>query len=137
MEYIENFLAYLNNNKNEITLKYKFYIDNCINEFNEIYEINHIKEINDGNLEIIELNTNKFEFELFGKIFVDINKDNCILIINENIIRLRQNIKISEIFECSNQKRIEYPIHLKVQLIEKLNIKITDFSFMFFGISTL
>ena len=97
-----------------------YFVDiNIINLKYKIYEKNII---------------NNSRIQLFGREFVDNNKENCFLIIHKNIIKLSNNIKLEDIF---NEVPKFYPIHLKVQLIERKRKKMTNFSFMFNDISSI
>ena len=75
------------------------------------------------------------KIELFGEIFVNNNKDNCFLVINEKLIDLDRFIYLSEIY--NNLYKISFPIKLEVRLIEQKYKKMTNMSFMFYGIKTL
>ena len=97
-----------------------YFVD--INIINLEYEINEINIINDSRI------------QLLGNEFVNNNKEKCFLIIHENIFKLRNNIKLGDIF---NEVPNFYPIHLKVQLIERKRKKMTNFSFMFNDISSI
>ena len=105
--FIENFITYLYDNNEKIILKYTFSKDSIID------------------------NT----LELFGDQFSENNKEKCILIINDNILNLKKNFKISEIYDEDNQ--IDSKWSLEAQLIEKNNNDITDLSYMFYDISSL
>ena len=97
-----------------------YFVDiNIINLKYKIYEKNII---------------NNSRIQLFGREFVNNNKENCFLIIHKNIIKLSNNIKLEDIF---NEVPNFYPIHLKVQLIERKRKKMTNFSFMFNDISSI
>ena len=100
-------IYYFNDYNNEINLIYKFEKDN----------------IKDNSI------------ELFGEIFINNNKEICILIINERIFELCRFINLSDIYD--NLIIIEYPIKLEVKLIERKNKKITNLSFMFYNILSL
>ena len=86
------------------------------------------------NYEFEEDNSKMNIIELFGEKFVDNNKENCFLIINEKIIELSRFINLYDIFENIPTK---WPIQLNVLLIERKYKLMTDFSYMFDGISTL
>ena len=105
---IENYIKYYDDKHKEIKLNYQIEID--------------------------RINNN--DVELFGEIFVNNNKDNFFLVINENLFDLKRFINLEEIFE---EKDLEdkYSITLEVKLIEKNNRRATDLSFMFFDIQTL
>ena len=104
---LEKYFIFYYSDYNELNLKYKF----------------EEEDIKDNSI------------ELFGEIFVNNNKDNCFLIINENIFDLCRFIHLYEIFD--NQDNIDKPLQLDVKLIEPKNNLIIDASFMFNGISTL
>ena len=96
----------------------------------------YFKDYNEINLhyEFNEENIKNKKVELFGEKFVNNNKENCFLIINENIIELEREINLEDIF---GKIPIELPIHLDVQLIERKRKIMTDLSFMFNEISTI
>ena len=104
---LEKYFIFYYSDYNELNLKYKF----------------EEEDIKDNSI------------ELFGEIFVNNNKENCFLIINENIFDLCRFIHLYEIFD--NQDNIDKPLQLDVKLIEPKNNLIIDASFMFNGISTL
>ena len=96
----------------------------------------YFKDYNEINLhyEFNEENIKNKKVELFGEKFVNNNKENCFLIINENIIELEREINLEDIF---GKIPIELPIHLDVQLIERKRKIMSDLSFMFNEISTI
>ena len=104
---IEKYVSYFFGDCNKIYLKYEF------------------------NKEDIKYNS----FELFGVIFINNNKENLFLFINEKIHELNRYINISDIFD--NYINIKYPIQLEVQLINHNNNIINNISFMFYGINNL
>ena len=113
---------------------------NC-NQFKTISNLErfatfYFKDYNEINLhyEFNEENIKNKKVELFGGKFVNNNKENCFLIINENIIELEREINLEDIF---GKIPIELPIHLDVQLIERKRKIMTDLSFMFNEISTI
>ena len=105
---IENYINYYQDKHKEIKLKYQIKKDKI----------------------------NKNSFELFGQIFVNNNKDNFFLVINGNLIDLKRFINLEEIYEDKNLED-KNPFILEVKLLEKINRKSTDLSFMFFDIQTL
>ena len=104
---IERFALLYFHDYNEIKLNYEFYEDN-------------IKD--------------NYEVELFGEIFVNNNKENCFLIIKENIMELVNSINLKNIFDVIYSVP---PIYLDVQLIERKRKLMTNLSFMFNEISTI
>ena len=60
---------------------------------------------------IYKIDKNKDEIRIFGEYFVENNKDNCILLING------QEIKLCEIYKLNNKQKNNDT--LKVKLIEK------------------
>ena len=96
----------------------------------------YFKDYNEINLHYAfnEENIKNKKVELFGEKFVNNNKENCFLIINENIIELEREINLENIFE---KVPIKLPIHLDIQLIERKRKIMTDLSFMFNEISTI
>ena len=97
------------------------------NNYNEIilkYEINQ-NIVNDDE-----------KVALFGELFVTNNAKKCFLIINEKIMNLKTEYKFSDILEDNNKAK-KFPISFEVRLVEKPNDKITDLSYMFYGISIL
>ena len=113
---------------------------NC-NQFKPISNLErfatfYFKDYNEINLhyEFNEENIKNKEVELFGDKFVAHNKENCFLIINENIIELKRFINLEKIF---GEIPREFPIPLDVQLIERKRKIMTDLSFMFNEISTI
>ena len=154
-ENIEEIIKIINENNN-----YEFNEENiyyCTNLFDIILDdyqnypnFNHIETIsNIGKYVILyfddynEINL-RYEFheediknntlELFGEKFVKNNKENCFLVIDENIIELNQFINLSDIF---NKIEIIIPIHLDIKLIENKNKIMTDLSFMLYEITTI
>ena len=135
-EKIDDIINTMKNNNNDEIYDDEFYIINLftiiLNDYLNFPNINHIETI--ANIEIyiivsfhdyneIKLN---YEFEednskmniieLFGEKFVDNNKENCFLIINEKIIELSRFINLYDIFENIPTK---WPIQLNVLLIER------------------
>ena len=80
------------------------------------------------------INYNKIK--LFGEQFVNNNKKNCFLVINDKFIKLKAYIDLKEIFGDDYSPEI-YPIKIKVKLIERNNQKITNLSSIFYGICSL
>ena len=83
------------------------------------YIVDTYNKIPNNELTIIYNNNDK-NIKLFGKKFVETNKDNCYLIIDEKIFNLMENYN----FNQSNKE-----VDIKIKLIEKQLI--SDFSFMF------
>ena len=106
--------------------KIKDYINYFYDKFNEM-EIIYKFEKN-----MISYN----KIQLFGEQFVNNNKKNCFLIINDKFIELKAIIDLEEIFG-DNYFPMIYPISIKVKLIERSNQNITNLSYMFYGISSL
>ena len=105
---IEKFVVRFYGDFNEINLIYKFEKKNISNE----------------------------SLKLFGEVFVNKNKENCFLIINEKMLDLSEYINLSDILD----NRIindNLPILLDVKLIERKSKIMTDLSFMFENVSTL
>ena len=75
--------------------------------------------------------------KLFKDIFVNNNKENCFLSINEKIIDLKKSIKLSDFFDIENTIITNCPFRLEVKLLERKNKVMTNLSFMFYGISSL
>ena len=98
----------------------------------------YFKDYNEINLKYVfdEKNIENDSLKLFGKKFIDNNKENFFLIINEKIMDLNKNISLSDIYD-NNISKIEFPLKLDVKLIEKKYKMINDLSFMFNGISNL
>ena len=106
---IEKFVLLSLGDYNEIILKYEFKKEN-INGYSSI--------------------------ELFGDKFVNNNKDNCFLVVNELIMELSKTVKLSDIFDNSYLYK-NNSIQLKVRLIERKTKLMSDLSYMFDGISSL
>ena len=123
---IDDFQNYPNFNHIETISNIEEFI---ILSFRDFYEINLIYEFEEEN---IKSNT----IELFGELFVNNNKENCFLLINEKIIELRRFIKLSEIFDDSYLITF-WPLTLHVKLILKKSKSSIDLSFMFYEISTI
>ena len=75
--------------------------------------------------------TDEDKIQLFGDIFIENNKDNCFLVINNKYFDLNKYIYYKDIFEDKNNDII------KVELLEKENKIINDMSYMFNGVSAL
>ena len=73
---------------------------------------------------------------LFGKKFVENNKDKSFLVINEKIINLHKSVKLSYIFDELKLLN-NFPNFMDVKLIIKKTQEITDLSFMFCEVSTI
>ena len=71
---------------------------------------------------------------LFSDIFVNNNRQNLFLVINDTIIDLQTCINLKELFDEKFLKN-NSTFTLEVKLIEKFNRRVTDFSFMFYGVS--
>ena len=74
--------------------------------------------------------------ELFSDIFVNNNKENLFLVINDNIIELDTFINLKDIYD-DNFLKNKSSFTLEVKLIERFNRRVTDFSFMFYNIPLL
>ena len=141
--------------KNDVSIdedNYFYLFSIIINDFNNYPNSNNISNISsienyikyhyDKHSEIklnYQIEKNKIinnVVELFGKIFVDRNKDNFFLVINDNLIDLQRFINLKEIFEDKYLEN-KSKIILEIKLIEKYNKRATDLSFMFFDIQTL
>ena len=105
----------------------------------EKFAILLFKDFNKINLkyDINEKNIKDDSIKLFKDIFVNNNKENCFLLINEKILELSDYIKISDILGIKNIIISNWPFQLEVKLIERKNNPMTDLSFMFYGISSL
>ena len=71
--------------------------------------------------------------EILGKVFVNNNKDNCFLLINDNFIELSRYINLEEVFDDFDISKFE---EIEINIIERNNKKISDLSFMFYEISS-
>ena len=123
---VDDYKNYPNYNHIETISNLEKYISLSFDDYNEIllkYKFNK---------ENIKYNS----LELFGEVFVNKNKENCFLIINEKIMELDKYIKLSDIFDNSNNF-IDWPIQLEVKLIEQKNKIMNNMSFMFYRINTL
>ena len=102
----------------------------------EKFAVFNFKDYNEINLhyEINEENIKENKIEIFGGKFVDNNKENCFLIINECLIDLDRYINLEEIFD---EIPTERPLYLDVKLIERKRKVMTNLSFMFNEISTI
>ena len=123
---IDDYKDYPNYNHIETISNLEKYISFSFGDFNEI---NLKYEFNEENIQFNSL-------ELFGEIFVNNNKENCFLLINEKIMELSRYINISDIYDNSNLI-LHFPIQLDVKLMELRNKKTNNISFMFYGINTL
>ena len=74
------------------------------------------------------------KLELFSDIFVNNNRKNLFLVINDNIIELETSINLKDIFD-DNFLKNNSSLTLKLKLIQKFNKRVTDFSFMFYKMS--
>ena len=106
---IEKFVLLSQNDYNEIKLKYEFKEEN-INK--------------DSNVEIL------------GDRFINNNKENCFLVVNELIMKLSNKVNLSEIFDNSYLYK-NNSIQLEVRLIERKDKLMNDMSYMFDGITSL
>ena len=123
---IDDYKNYPNYNHIETISNLEKYISFSFGDYNEInlkYEFN-------------EENINFNSLEIFGEIFVNNNKENCFLIINEKIMELSRYINLSDIYDTFNQI-INWPLRLDIKLIEQKNKVMNNISFMFYGINTL
>ena len=109
---IENFINYICNKSTD-----------KLNEMLIKYEIN-------------ENMVSNAKVELFGQNFVDNNKEKCFVIINEKVINLKRYYYLSDILE-NNKSLINWPIVSEIKIIVKPDEKLTNLSFMFYGISAL
>ena len=103
---IEKFIVYYSDDYNEINLNYMFEKHNIKNN----------------------------SIELFGKIFVENNKDNCFLIIEQKIFELSKFVCLTDIF---GNIPINFPFNLDIKLIERKRKEMKNISYMFFEISTI
>ena len=144
----------LESNNNDEMYDDEYYYINLItiilNDYLNFPNINHIETISNIEIHLIishhdynEINLNyefaddKFklnEIKLFGENFVENNKENCFLIINETIMELSSYINLFDIFDSID---LNQPFQLDVKLIERKYKLITDLSYMFDGISSL
>ena len=76
-----------------------------------------------------------YSVKIFGKKFVENNKEKCFLVVNEMIMDINNSICLKDIYDNFNLESC--PIKLNVELVERPNNKITDLSFMFGAISNL
>ena len=129
--YINLFTLILNDYQNFPNIKLVETISNIeiflILSFNDYNKINLNYEFTDKNDKLDEL-------EIFGENFVNNNKENCFLIINDKILELSRFINLYNIFDNIPS---QWPIQLNVNLIERKYKLMTDLSYMFDGISTL
>ena len=123
---IDDYKNYPNYNHIETISNVEKYVSLSFGDYNEI---NLKYKFNKENIKYKSL-------ELFGEVFVNNNKENCFLIINEKIMELNRYIRLSEIFEISNIL-INWPIQLEVKLIEQKNKVMNNMSFMLYEINTL
>ena len=85
--------------------------------------------------EFVEENIiNKSEMKFFGDNFVDNNKENCFLIINNKILDFYKTYEFDKIFDDDKNS---FPNPLKVRLIERKRKKMINLSFMFNDISSI
>ena len=123
---IDDYQNYPNYNHIETISNIEKYANLCFSDYNEIilqYEFN-------------EENVKNNFIELLGEVFVNNNKENCFLIINEKIFELSRYIHLSYIFDNSIDK-INWPINLEVKLIKPKNKEVDNLSYMFYGINTI
>ena len=102
---IEDFITYYYDKSKYIKIKYKF----------------------DKNM----INNNMIE--ILGKVFVNNNKDNCFLLINDNFIELIRYINLEEVIDNFDISKFE---EIEINIIERNNKKISNLSFMFYEISS-
>ena len=121
-DYINYLNFYLIETISNIEQFVAFYFGDC-NEINLQFEFNK-EDIKNNSIEIL------------GKNFVKNNKNNCFLIINDNIMELKRFIFLTDIYENYNID-INYPLKLNVKLLERKNNLMTNISYMFYEISTL
>ena len=86
------------------------------------------------NYKITEENIQDNSIKLFGKEYVNNNKENCFLIINEKIMDLSHSIKLTDILDNISNN---IPNEIDVYLIERKSKVMTDLSCMFKNISTI
>ena len=135
----------LESNNNDEMYNDEYYYINLItiilNDYLNFPNINHIETISNIEIHLIishhdynEINLNyefaddKFklnEIKLFGENFVENNKENCFLIINETIMELSSYINLYDIFDSID---LNQPFQLDVKLIERKYKLITDLS---------
>ena len=126
--YINLFKIIINEYENFPNYKLIKTISN-IERFASLYFID--SNIINLNYEFIEKNIkNNSTEELLGEIFVNNNKENCFLVIKDQIMELVKNINIINIFNIPI-------ISLDVKLIERKRKLMTNLSFMFSEISTI
>ena len=97
---------------------FNFYNDNIKNKFKFLID-SFLNSINQMNI-IYKINNEDTRIKLFDKQFVDNNKDNCFLIINNHIK------EVCDYYTLKNNKKEK---NLNVALIEKRTI--SDMSYMF------
>ena len=99
----------------------------CPNKFVMKYNYNSSGE------DFPNLNNNKI-LKIFGQKFVENNKNNCFLYINEKMLELNEYIDINNIYEdnelCDGG-------NFEVTLYEKENKKMNDISYMFYEVTSL
>ena len=126
--YINLFKIIINNYENFPNFELLKTISN-IERFASLYFIDY--NVINLNYEFDEENIkNNSIVELLGDIFVNNNKDNCFLIIKDQIMELLKNINLVNIFDIPI-------VSLDVKLIERKRKFMTNLSFMFSGISTI
>ena len=76
------------------------------------------------------------KLEIFGRKFVEKNKENCFMIINEKNMELSRFITLFDIFGKANFD-IDNSIIIEINLIKIKNQKKLDLSYMFYEISTI
>ena len=96
--------------------------------FDDINMIDLIYEFSCKNI------TNDSKITLFGSEFVDKNKENCFLIVNENFIKLAKEYKLKDFFD---EIPLFQPFHLKVNLVERKRKKMSNLSYMFKNVSSI
>ena len=104
----------------------------------EKYIFLYFGDYNEINLkyEFTKENIKNNSLELFGKKFVNNNKNISFLIINKKILKLKRSINLSDIFDNFNEK-MKCPFQLEVKLIEPWNKVMKNLSSMFYEITTI
>ena len=118
---IEDYINYPNNiNLCNVKKIIKFWFDfYCPNRFVMVY-----KQKSYYNTKI----------KIFGKKFVENNKDNCFLVINEKKFELTEYIDIPKKYE---KKRFNHLCNIEVILYENNEKRINDISYMFYEVESL
>ena len=127
-DYLNIFLIILNDYSIFPNNKHIINIDNFIKFFENFYFKNNY-------LIIYYKYIGGEKIKLFGEKFVNNNKDNCYLIINEKYFELKSYINIKDIY--SQFENFEPIKNIEVTFIQKKNKKIIDASNMFYNVSSL